>query len=99
MNGNRRQWWTDESISAFDERVSCFVDQYNKYTLMGQQIDGSLTITENLADNGGIQSTFRAYKNRIARGTARNFDLPILNKYTYDQIFFIAFSQGHRNTI
>ena len=33
LNGNRRMWWTNDSVKAFDERVSCFVDQYNNYKL------------------------------------------------------------------
>ena len=38
LNGNRREWWTRESLNSFDERVSCFLNQYNAYKLMGSQV-------------------------------------------------------------
>lgn len=37
-DGNRIQWWTDESIAEFKQRTQCFVDQYSNYTLQGHQV-------------------------------------------------------------
>ena len=37
-DGNRVQWWTDESIEEFKERTQCFVDQYDQYTLQGYHV-------------------------------------------------------------
>ena len=37
-DGNRIQWWTNESIAEFKQRTQCFVDQYSKYTLQGHQV-------------------------------------------------------------
>lgn len=31
--GNRRQWWTRETMETFAERAECFVHQYNNYSL------------------------------------------------------------------
>lgn len=54
------------------------------------QIDGQLTLGENIADNGGVRSAFRAYKN-VVNGTSEK-QLSI-NGHTVDQLFFIAFAQ------
>ena len=38
LDGNRVQWWTDNSIAEFEERTQCFVDQYDQYSLQGYQV-------------------------------------------------------------
>lgn len=39
-HGNRRQWWTQETMETFSNKAECFVQQYNNYnlTVMGNQI-------------------------------------------------------------
>ncbi|XP_064384116.1 endothelin-converting enzyme 1-like [Halichondria panicea] len=55
-------WSSSDSVKAFDERKECFVEQYSKYEVFGYQINGSLTLGENITDNGGIKSAFQAHK-------------------------------------
>lgn len=31
--GNRRQWWTQETMETFSKRAECFVQQYNSYNM------------------------------------------------------------------
>jgi len=38
VDGNRVQWWTDESVDNFEDRTQCFVNQYNQYELQGHQV-------------------------------------------------------------
>jgi predicted metalloendopeptidase len=91
LHGNYRQWWTKSSQKNFNDRTKCYVDQYGNYTFMGFKINGELTLGENIADNGGIHTSFQAYKT-VAKGS--NPDLPVFGgKYTHDQMFFIAFGQ------
>ncbi|CAF1615486.1 unnamed protein product [Rotaria sp. Silwood1] len=54
-NGNRVPWWSNSIINQFNERKQCIIDQYSNYTLNGEQTQG-----ENIADNGGIKSSFFA---------------------------------------
>ena len=105
-DGNRVQWWTDESIVEFKERTQCFVNQYDQYTLqgyqvrkmkkvatlytLGMQIDGRLTLGENIADNGGVHTAFQAYKNMINQ---TNQNQATIGGYTQDQLFFVSFAQ------
>lgn len=30
-NGNLDQWWSNSSITAFNEKTQCMIDQYNDY--------------------------------------------------------------------
>ena len=53
------------------------------------QIDGQLTLGENIADNGGIRTAFRAYKN----GMNETVEQPLIHGHTADQLFFVAFAQ------
>ncbi|CAF4938123.1 unnamed protein product, partial [Rotaria sp. Silwood1] len=54
-NGNRVPWWSNSTINQFNEHKQCIIDQYSNYTLNGEQTQG-----ENIADNGGIKSSFFA---------------------------------------
>lgn len=32
-DGNLKQWWYNETLKNFEERVRCFVDQYSSYKI------------------------------------------------------------------
>ena len=59
------------------------------------QLNGQNTLGENIADNGGVRESFRAYQNYIKNQNGRNPEpkLPGLQEYTSEQMFFISFSQ------
>ena len=95
-NGVLTQWWTDESVAAFKQRQQCFVEQYSKYSIFGYNINGNLTLGENIADNGGLKTAFQAYKDLLVRGPNPPL-LPAIN-LTPDQLFFVGFGQVHTNT-
>lgn len=89
--GNLKKWWDDSSTANFKERQKCFVNQYSHYEIFGLKVNGNLTLGENLADNGGVKTSYQAYKNVTAdKGTV--FSLPELD-YTPEQLFFISFGQ------
>ena len=62
---------------------------------IAQNVSGSLTLGENIADNGGLQTAYYAYKAWLKK---QDFDqeqpLPGL-KHTHDQLFFLSFAQVH----
>nr|CAB3240559.1 endothelin-converting enzyme 1 [Phallusia mammillata] len=95
LHGNLRNWWEQSTLDHFKKKAKCMVDQYAQFTMGGTNLNGNLTIGENIADNGGLQLAFDAYTKR-KNGNASDpvFDplLPALN-YTQDQLFFIAFAQ------
>lgn len=54
-----RQWWSNASILAFDRQTQCLVNQYSAFSIdidgVESHVDGSLTLGENIADNGGVK--------------------------------------------
>uniref|UniRef100_A0A1I7UUF2 Peptidase_M13 domain-containing protein n=1 Tax=Caenorhabditis tropicalis TaxID=1561998 RepID=A0A1I7UUF2_9PELO len=99
--GTLNGWMDDQSKVSFTNMAQCVVDEYSGFCPLdkakyGQAacIDGAQTQGENIADNGGIHSAFRAYKNYV--------DLygpdPVLPDDTFqyfspDQLFFLSFAQ------
>ena len=90
-HGNLKRWWDNTSTTRFKDRQKCFVDQYSRYQIFGHHVNGSLTLGENLADNGGLKTSYQAYRNVVEKEGIQS-SLPGL-KYTPDQLFFVAFAQ------
>nr|XP_023027963.1 neprilysin-4-like [Leptinotarsa decemlineata] len=88
-NGTLTSWWTAETKAAFDERTECFVDQYNKYYVpeIDAYVNGTKTLNENLADNGGVRQSYYSMKKMLER-TGANGNTAGL---TPEQLFFIGF--------
>ncbi|XP_043270753.1 neprilysin-1-like [Venturia canescens] len=92
-DGNMMQWWNNATIRAFRERAQCIVEQYSRYK--PQEIDlyvnGRMTQGENIADNGGLKQSFRAYKKWVSQYGEEPL-LPGVN-LTHDQLFFLNYAQ------
>lgn len=58
-------------------------------------VDGAKTLQENMADNGGVSSAYDAWKLASDSGEALNVKLSGLEKFSLEQIFFIAFGQAN----
>ena len=85
---------TDASIAAFNKTQQCFVNQYTGFKMYDTHINGKLTLGENIADNGGLVSSFRAY-NAWRSQQGAGFEeprLPGLRELNPDQLFFTAFA-------
>lgn len=56
-----KQWWNNATITAFRDRAQCIIDQYSRYKVneLGMYMNGKLTQSENIADNGGLKQAFR----------------------------------------
>ncbi|KAK6176886.1 hypothetical protein SNE40_015099 [Patella caerulea] len=92
-DGNLLQWWTDDVIDRFKEKAQCIIDQYSNYTVeeADMNLNGINTQGENIADNGGLKQSYRAYQTLIeTMGNEQR--LPGL-KYNNKQLFFINFAQ------
>ncbi|KAJ9000383.1 hypothetical protein HRR94_004961 [Exophiala dermatitidis] len=95
QNGNYTDWWTNKTVTEFKKRAECFVDQYSNFTVEGADgkplhVNGKLTLGENIADAGGLSAAFAAWKKRAAE--TPNQDLPGLDFFTQDQLFFVSYS-------
>uniref|UniRef100_A0A8C9XX67 endothelin-converting enzyme 1 n=1 Tax=Sander lucioperca TaxID=283035 RepID=A0A8C9XX67_SANLU len=89
--GNLRPWWQNSSVEAFRQRTECMTDQYSRYTVNGEHVNGKQTLGENIADNGGLKAAYNAYQSWIQKNGAEK-KLPAVN-LTNDQLFFVGFAQ------
>lgn len=53
--GNLNDWWTKKDYKEFKKLTSKVVDYYSKYEISGINVDGELTLGENIADLGAIR--------------------------------------------
>lgn len=92
--GNLHLWWRQSSIEKFYQKCKCFIDQYSKYILPEVKIplNGYLTQGENIADNGGLKQSFRAYERWLRDNPDADETLPEFN-FTSRQLFFLNFAQ------
>ncbi|MCB1155050.1 M13 family peptidase, partial [bacterium] len=87
--GSQRNWWTDEDRTRFDNRTKVLVDQYAAFeALPGQNVNGELTLGENIGDLGGLSMAYRAYHLSLD-----GKDAPVLDGLTGDQRFFLSWAQ------
>jgi putative endopeptidase len=95
LNGNVKQWWTDEDLAKFKERTECMAKEYDGFEVApGQNLNGHLTLGENTADNGGLRIAYQALMDTIAAsGPGAGFADDKKDGYTPDQRYFIAFGQ------
>jgi len=62
-NGNLNSWWTDEDRAKFDALAQKLGEQYETYSpVEGMNVNGKLTMGENIADLGGVTLAYEALK-------------------------------------
>lgn len=89
-DGNLKDWWTAEDAQKFEAKANQLVEQYNKYeALPGLFVNGKLTLTENIADLGGITIAYSALQRQL---TDRERSTKI-DGYTPAQRCFLAWGQ------
>lgn len=93
--GNLRNWWEAETRAAYLERARCIIEQYGNYTepQTGLPLSGVNTQGENIADNGGIKESYRAYQRWAANRNETEKSMPGLMDYTPQQMFWISAGQ------
>ena len=87
-DGNLKDWWTAEDAKRFEERAQVMVNFFDSIQVLpGLNANGSLTLGENIADHGGLQVSFQAFKNATK-------DAPLLVKdgFTPEQRFFLSYA-------
>ncbi|KAK2183443.1 hypothetical protein NP493_312g05002 [Ridgeia piscesae] len=93
-DGEKENWWTACSTEKFQRRAQCMVDQYDGYISpqLGTPVNGTKTLGENIADNGGVKQSFRAYQ--TWRQTSRKAELSLPGvDLDSNQLFFVGFAQ------
>lgn len=87
--GNLRNWWTPEDRRKFEERTACVIRQYDTLDVgEGLRHNGKLVVGEALGDLGGLTLAYRAYQRSL-----KGKEGPVLDGFTADQRFFLAFAR------
>ena len=87
-DGNLNNWWTKEDSVRFHEKTRVMEEFFDSIEVLpGLNANGKLTLGENIADHGGIKVAYQAYKN-----ATKDNPLPVLEGFTADQRFFIAYA-------
>ncbi len=93
--GNLRSWWLDQDRAAFDALGDRFAAQYDQFSpLEGLNVNGRLTLGENIGDLAGITIGYKAYKMSLDGKRA-----PLIDGLTGEQRFFMGWAQVWRGKI
>ena len=94
-DGNLSNWWSPADSANFTLKAKVMVDQFNKEIVIDTcHANGSLTEGENLADLGGINIAYEAFKKtKQGQGNEK------IDGFTPDQRFFLSWAQVWRSNI
>lgn len=94
-DGNLKDWWTEEDAKKFDERAQIMVAFFDSIEVApGVHANGKMTLGENIADHGGLQVSFQAFKKATAQAP-----LEVKDGFTPEQRFFLAYAGVWANNI
>lgn len=86
--GNLKNWWTENDKKHFDLRAKVMADFFDAIEVApGVHGNGKFTLGENIADHGGLQVSFQAFKN-----ATKAAPLSTKDGFTPEQRFFLAYS-------
>ena len=87
-DGNMADWWTAEDAIAFESLAKGLVNQFDEIVVLGDtHANGSLTLGENIADQGGLRVAYTAYHNALGDKEA-----PVVDGYNGDQRFYLSYA-------
>jgi putative endopeptidase len=94
-DGSLRNWWTEEDLASFKVRAKQLEDQFNAYTVLDTiNVNGKLTLGENIGDLGGLNAAYEAFKM-----TKQGQSNEKIDGFTPDQRFFLSWAQVWRMNI
>ena len=86
--GNLADWWTSEDAARFTERANKLVAQYDNIIVLDtMHANGSFTLGENIADQGGLLISHQAYLNSLQGETPA-----VIDGFTGDQRFYLGYA-------
>ncbi|MDD4141460.1 MAG: M13 family metallopeptidase [Bacteroidales bacterium] len=87
-DGNLNNWWTPEDKEKFDARTKVLADYFDSIEVApGVHANGRFTLGENIADHGGLQVSYQAFKN-----ATKDAPLATVDGFTPEQRFFLAYA-------
>jgi putative endopeptidase len=94
-SGNFEQWWAKNDAGKFQALTRKLAQQYNTYDAApGLKVNGNLTLSENIADLGGLSIAYDA----MQRAAERKQD-PKIDGLSRDQRFFLGWATAWRSQL
>ncbi|MDR3118359.1 MAG: M13 family metallopeptidase [Mediterranea sp.] len=87
-DGNLKDWWTEDDAKNFEARADVMAKFFDNIEVAPDvHANGRFTLGENIADYGGLQVSFQAFKTATA-------NTPLEDKlgFTPEQRFFLAYA-------
>ncbi|MEO1136692.1 MAG: M13-type metalloendopeptidase [Pseudomonadota bacterium] len=94
-DGVLRDWWTEEDAANFQQLADKLGAQYATYEpIPGFPLNPVLSMGENIGDVGGLAMAYHAYKLSL-----NGEEAPVLDGFTGDQRFFMAWAQVWKRVV
>ncbi len=93
-DGNMINWWTEEDAAAFEELTKGLVSQFDEVEVLpGLNANGTYTLGENIADQGGLRVAMTAFLNsQQKKGVDVNAEDQKIQGYSPIQIFYMNYA-------
>lgn len=72
--GRKVNWWTRRDSREYQKKTKEIIELFNKTKFFGKSVDGSLTLSENIADLAGLAMALSALKRRLVLKKLSNAD-------------------------
>ena len=94
-DGNLNSWWTEDDREKFDQLAQKLGEQYDSYSpLDGMNVNGKMTMGENIADLGGVTLAYNALQLEYKEDTPDDID-----GFTWQQRFFLGWANVWKGNI
>jgi len=90
--GQYQPLYDNETITAFHNASDCIRSQYSNFSIHGVNVDGNVTLGENIADHGGLKIAEIAYENWLQLNGNSDATLPALEAFSPFQLFYLGYA-------
>jgi putative endopeptidase len=94
-NNNMRSWWGQDDRKVFMSRARKLEKQFSSYKVDGRNINGKLTVGENIADLGGLVIAYDGLETKLVETNEHTK----IEGFTPEQRFFLGYARIWRQNI
>jgi putative endopeptidase len=90
-DGFPKKWWTPSDNRAYNKKTKSLIQLFSQQTILNHPVSGSLTLSENIADLGGMAIALNALTKRLEKENVSEDE----RKKAYQQ-FFLSYAVSWR---